>query len=52
MPPVFFQDTLNVGGVDVEGSEVGFQGQRALSWPVKPRTSLSKHFLGPSLGLG
>lgn len=31
MPPVFFQDTLTVGGHDAEGSEVGFQGQRALS---------------------
>lgn len=30
--PVFFQETRNVGGGDAEGSEAGFEGQRALNW--------------------
>ena len=49
MPPVFFQDTVTVGGHDAEGSEVGFQGQRALSKGGETTDLAQQTFPGPLL---
>lgn len=31
MLPVFFQETLNIGGGDTEGSELGCEGQESVT---------------------